>query len=77
LAASDANFYNGDTTTNACGNFFQPTVIATFGSGYDKLDVRGNSNDSDDGAGVIAGKNWDITDATLSLVALVIPTAMY
>jgi len=41
LAASDANFYNGDTTTNACGNFFQPTVIATFGSGYDKLMYAG------------------------------------
>ena len=52
------NFYTGDTTTQALVNLYQPAVIIVPHAHCEKTQLICNSNGSDRGSGLFAGKNW-------------------
>lgn len=57
------NFYNGDTTSKALANLFQPTLIITPRSHCESLNLFCNSADTDRGSGAFFGKNWTVASA--------------
>lgn len=57
--------YNGDTTSKALANKFQPALIGAVGSHIRKANVYCNPDGVLIGSGVFTGKNWNPSGVTL------------
>lgn len=63
---SITNFYDGDTTSHALINLYQPAVIIPPYSHCGKMQLICNSTGSDRGSGMHCGKNWTVASIAIA-----------